>query len=272
LSLRFGMCLRLDRFFAEPSPDKHPRGDGIKRPNHRREYSSFGAIRNRCMVTLANGQGGCDQDRKELSDAVESECLQEICAADTLSPWRSSKGTSSAGFRQMDPFRLSWHTLSLRKGMLPPLEHEACESPKGPKARRVLASSKWTHSGCPGTPCPYAEGCSHNSSMKGAKRRRAPRWLGQTWEGRGMPPAVLGEHPTRRLPSFRKSSIRPIQAQCQTRRAPESTRAAAPIQGPETRCWLHRASTLLTRGVADALRQGRCRVQRWRFPGRSHFP
>jgi hypothetical protein len=63
--------------------------------------------------------------------AVESEYLGDVFAANPPSPWRSSKGTSRAGFRQMDPLRVSWHALSLRKGMLPPLEHETSKSPKG---------------------------------------------------------------------------------------------------------------------------------------------
>jgi hypothetical protein len=135
-----------------------------------------------------------------------------------------------------------------------------------PNAHRVLASRRRTPSDCPGTPRLYAKGYSHYSRRHGASRRRAPRGLGWAWAGRGTPPRVPGGRPARRLPpSILKSTYRPDQTKYHTRRAPESTRAAAMIGSQERRCRLYRAPILFMRGVADALRQGRCRDYRWRF-------
>jgi hypothetical protein len=137
-----------DWFYSLPSRGEvHPSDDGIERSSHARDHSSNGAIQSRCMVTLANSQGGCDQDRRELSDAVKGECLEDLFAADTPSPWRRSKGTSRAGLRQMDPFSLSWHALSLRKGMLPSLEHEGANRRRAPRGFGRVWAGRGRHRG-----------------------------------------------------------------------------------------------------------------------------
>jgi hypothetical protein len=83
---------------------------------------------------------------------------------------------------------------------------------EGPWARRVLAFGRSTPPVCPDTLCPYPKGCSHHSSTKPAKRRRASLGLDWAWAGRGTPPGIPGERPARRLPSFWKCAKRPNQA------------------------------------------------------------
>jgi hypothetical protein len=54
------------------------------------------------MITLANSRGGCDQDAREPSDAVKRVLVRHFFAGDSPTPGHFSKGTSRAGFRQMD--------------------------------------------------------------------------------------------------------------------------------------------------------------------------